>query len=311
MKLISIVVPCYNEEESIPSFYKECINVIKKIKNVKYEIIFVNDGSKDNTLNILKKYSKIDSNVKYISFSRNFGKEAAMLAGLKYANGDYITLMDADLQDPPHLLIEMYSKIQKEKVDCVIARRKNRIGEPKIRSFFARKFYTIISKMAKLSIADGERDFRLMTRQLLDSILELNEYNRFFKGLFSYVGYNVEYIEYSNVLRKNGKTKWSFFSLLKYGIEGIVSFSTMPLIISTFIGLIFFIISVIFVIVIFVKTLIYGDPVAGWPSLACIILFSSGIQLLCFGIMGEYLAKLYLETKSRPIYIVKETNINR
>ncbi len=306
-KKISIIVPCYNEEEALPLFYKEIKKIEEKMEYLNFEYIFVNDGSKDKTLEILRKFSKKDDKARYISFSRNFGKEAAMLAGLEYSSGDYVTIMDADLQDPPHLLIEMYNAIENEGYDCVGTRRVTRKGEPPIRSFFARMFYKIINKMSKTEMVDGARDFRLMTRQMVDSILELKEYNRYSKGLFSFVGYKTKWLEYENVERVAGTTKWSFWKLLIYAFEGIIAFSTVPLVIAAIIGILFFIVSFIMIIVIIAKTLMFGDPVGGWPSLVCIIFFVSGVQLFCLGIIGAYLSKTYLETKKRPIYIVKET----
>ncbi len=306
-KKMSIVVPCYNEEEALPLYYEAMKKNEKKMDYVNFEYIFVNDGSKDKTLDILRELAQKDKNVRYISFSRNFGKEAAMLAGLEYSTGDFITPMDADLQDPPEVLEKMYKGIVEEGYDCVGTRRVTRKGEPPIRSFFARCFYKIINKLSSTEMVDGARDFRLMTRQMLNSILSMKEYNRYSKGLFSFVGYKTKWLEYENVERVAGKTKWSFFKLLIYAIDGIVAFSTKPLIISALIGLLFFLISFIMIIVIIVKTLAFGDPVSGWPSLVCIIFFVSGIQLFCTGIMGTYLAKTYLETKGRPIYIVKET----
>lgn len=309
-KKISIIVPSYNEEEAIPLFYKE-IDKVSKDMSVDFEFIFVNDGSKDKTIEIVKELSKKDKRVKYIHFSRNFGKEAAMMAGLEYSSGDYVAIMDADLQDPPALLPEMLRLINEEGYDCVGTRRVTRKGEPPIRSFFARMFYKIINKMSKTEMVDGARDYRLMTRQMVNSILELKEYNRYSKGLFSFVGYNTKWLEYENIERVAGETKWSFWKLFKYAIEGIVAFSTMPLTIAAFIGILFCLISFVMIIVIIAKTLIFGDPTSGWPSLVCIIFFVSGIQLFCLGIMGEYLSKTYLETKKRPIYIVKETNVDK
>ena len=310
MKKLSIVVPCYNEEEAIPYFYEEINKVSKEMKN-DFEFIFVNDGSKDKTIDIVKDLSKKDKRVKYIHFSRNFGKEAAMLAGLELSSGDYVTIMDADLQDPPSLLPEMVRLIEEEDYDCVGTRRVTRKGEPPIRSFFARMFYKIINKMSKVEMVDGARDFRLMTRQMVNSILELKEYNRYSKGLFSFVGYNTKWLEYENVERVAGETKWSFWKLFAYAIEGIVALTTTPLTIAAFMGMLFCLVSFIMIIVIIVKTLCFGDPVSGWPSMACIIFFVSGVQLFCIGIIGEYLSKTYLETKKRPIYIVKETNIEK
>ena len=309
MEVISIIIPCYNEEDSIPLIYNE----LKKVSNnMKYdfEFIFVNDGSIDNSLSVLKKLSAKDKQVKYIHFSRNFGKEAAMYAGLSKSKGDYVTIMDADLQDPPSLLPEMLRLIKEEGYDSVSTRRVSRKGEPKIRSFFARKFYKIINKLSKIEMVDGARDYRLMTRQMVNSILELKEYNRYSKGLFSFVGFNTYWLEYENVERVAGETKWSFWGLVKYAIEGIVAFSTLPLSIASLMGFIFCFVSFILIIIIIIKTLIFGGPTSGWPSLVCIIFFVSGIQLFCLGIIGKYLSKTYLETKNRPIYIIKESNIN-
>ncbi len=305
---ISVIVSCYNEQESIPYFYEEITKISKKMKDLDFEYLFVNDGSKDNTLKIVKELAEKDDRVKYVSFSRNFGKEAAMYAGLKYADGDYITLMDADLQDPPALLPEMYRLIKEEGYDSVGTRRVTRKGEPPIRSFFARCFYKLINKMSKVEMVDGARDYRLMTRQVVDSITSLEEYNRYSKGLFSFVGYNTKWLEYENIERVAGETKWSFWKLFKYAIEGIVAFTTVPLSMASIFGILFCFFALVAIILIIIRTCCFGDPVAGWPSLVCIILMVSGVQLLCLGIMGQYLAKTYLETKKRPVYIVKETN---
>ncbi len=304
---ISVIVPCYNEEKAIPYFYDEITKISDKMKSLEFEYLFINDGSKDNTLNILKEYSKKDKRVRFISFSRNFGKEAAMYAGLKEAKGDYVTLMDADLQDPPSLLPEMYSAIKNEGYDTVGTRRVTRKGEPPIRSFFARMFYKLINKMSKVEMVDGARDYRLMTRQVVDAIISLEEYNRYSKGLFSFVGFNTKWIEFENVERVAGETKWSFWKLLIYALEGITAFSTVPLALASVIGIIFCLLSLVAILFIIIKTLIFGDPVSGWPSLVCIIFLVSGIQLFCMGIIGQYLSKTYLETKKRPIYIIKET----
>ncbi len=310
MEKISVVVPCYNEEPTITLFYDEITKVSENME-VNFEYIFVDDGSKDKTMDILKELANKDKRVKYIKLSRNFGKEGAMLAGLKLSTGDYVTIMDADLQDPPKLLPKMLSILKDEKndYDCVGTRRVTRKGEPPIRSFFARRFYKIINRMSKVEMVDGARDYRLMTRQVVNSILELNEYNRYSKGLFQFVGFNTKWLEYENIERVAGETKWSFWKLFKYAIEGIVSFSTVPLTMSVTIGLLFCLIAFIMIIFIIVKTLVYGDPVAGWPSLACIVIFASGVQLFSLGILGEYLSKTYLEVKNRPVYIIKETNI--
>ena len=305
MEKISVVVSCYNEEKALPLFYEEMERVRKKDFEgiVEFEYIFVNDGSKDNTLKIIKELNQKDPKVRYISFSRNFGKEAAMYAGLEAAEGDYVTLMDADLQDPPALLKQMYDAIKNEGYDSVGTRRVTRKGEPPIRSFFARMFYKIINKMSNIEMVDGARDYRLMKRQVVDAILSLKEYNRYSKGLFSFVGFDTKWIEYENVERVAGETKWSFWKLFKYALEGITAFSTTPLIFSSIIGLIFCVVAFIAIIFIIVKTLIYGDPTAGWPSMACIIVFVSGIQLFTIGIIGQYLSKTYLEVK-------KKTKIN-
>ncbi len=307
-KMLSIIVPCYNEEKVINLFYKEIDKTSKTFQDVTFEIIYVNDGSKDQTLDIIKKISKKDTRIRYISFSRNFGKEAAMYAGLEASKGDFITIMDADLQDPPFMLKEMYQDLLTGEYDCIGTRRVTRKGEPPIRSLFARMFYKIINKLSNIEMVDGARDYRLMTRQMVNEILRLKEYNRYSKGLFSFVGFKTKWLEYENIERVAGETKWSFWKLLVYAIDGITAFSTKPLVISAIVGFLFCIISFIMIIVIITKTLIYGDPVSGWPSSVCIIFMVSGIQLFCMGIMGEYLAKTYLETKNRPIYIVKETS---
>ena len=307
MDKISIIIPCYNEEEAMPIFYEEMVEVAKKMKKTDFEFIFVNDGSKDKTLEVARKLHEDDKRVRYVSFSRNFGKEAAMLAGLETARGDYIAIMDVDLQDPPYLIEEMYETLKNENYDCVATRRVSRDGEPPIRSFFARCYYKIINKISKTEIVDGARDFRLMTRQMVDSILELKEYNRFSKGIFSWVGYNTKWLEYKNVERVAGTTKWSFWKLFLYSLESIIAFSTVPLSIAAIMGILFCLIAFIMIVVIIVKTITLGDPVAGWPSLVCIIFFVSGVQLFCLGVIGQYLAKTYLEVKNRPVYIVKET----
>lgn len=309
MEKISVVVPCYNEEEAIPYFYKEICVVEKNMSEFEFEIIFVDDGSKDQTLEIAKGFAEIDNQIKFISFSRNFGKEAAIYAGISKSTGDYVVIMDVDLQDPPRLLPEMMKAIKKEGFDSVATRRVSRKGEPPIRSFFARRFYRIINRISKTEIVDGARDYRLMTRQFANSLLEIKEYNRFSKGLFGWVGYKTKWLEFENVERVAGETKWSFWKLLLYSIEGIVAFSIVPLSIATISGLLFCLLAFLFVIIIFLRALIFQDPVAGWPSLACIILFVGGVQLFCMGILGEYLAKTYLEVKDRPIYICKETNL--
>lgn len=308
-ELISIIVPCYNEEETIPFFYDAIVKqsaVMREKHDLEFEYWFINDGSRDNTLDVIKEYAKKDSRVKYVSFSRNFGKEAAMYAGLRYSRGDYAAIMDVDLQDPPYMLEEMYESIVKEGYDCAATRRVDRKGEPPVRSFFARCFYKLINKISKADIVDGARDYRLMTRQVVDAILEMGEYNRFSKGIFGWVGFNTKWLEFENTERVAGETKWSFWKLFLYSLDGIVAFSTAPLAIASVIGFIFCIIAFVMILVIIVKTLIFGDRVAGYPSLVCIIFLVAGVQTFCVGILGQYLAKTYLETKKRPIYIVKE-----
>ena len=306
MKKISIIIPCYNEEEAIPYFYEEIEKITKKIK-AKFEYIFVDDGSQDNTLKVIKTLAKKDKKIRYISFSRNFGKEASMLAGLEHATGDYVTTMDADLQDPPELLIEMFNTLENEEYDICGAVSISRNGYSFIRKHFTNLFYKIISKISKTEMINGARDFRLMKRYVVEAIISMREYNRYSKGLFSFVGFKTKWIEFENKNRVAGKTKWSLWKLFIYAVEGIISFSTAPLIFSALLGLFFCIISFIMIIFIIIRTLMFGDPVAGWPSLVCIIFFLSGIQLFAIGIIGQYLAKTYLETKNRPIYIIRET----
>lgn len=309
--LISIVVPCFNEEKAIPIFMEEMQKITSEMENefnISFEYIFIDDGSHDNTSNILKDFSQKLSNFRYIIFSRNFGKEAGLLAGLSSSTGNYVVVMDVDLQDPPYLLKEMYSTIKTGEFDCVATRRTDRKGEPPIRSFFARIFYKLINKISDANIVDGARDYRLMTRNMVNAILSVSEYNRFSKGIFGWVGFNTKWLEYENTERVAGETKWSFWKLFLYSLDGIVAFSTAPLAISSVMGLTFCFISLLFIIVIIAKTLIWGDPVAGYPSLVCIIFLIAGIQLFCMGIQGQYLAKTYLETKKRPIYIIKDTN---
>ena len=314
MEKITVVVPCYNEEESLPIFYEEMERVRKQDFNnseneqeIEFEYIFVDDGSKDGTLNEMKQLSQKDSKARYISFSRNFGKEAAILAGLDASTGDFVTLMDVDLQDPPSLLKKMYDIIKKEGYDCVATRRKNRKGEPPVRSFFARMFYKIINKMSDVEMVDGARDYRLMSRKVVDSIISMREYNRYSKGLFTFVGFKTKWISYENIERVAGKTKWSFWKLFKYALEGITAFSTAPLIFSSIIGLLFCLVAFLLIILIIVRTLVFGDPTSGWTSMVCIIFFVSGVQLFSLGIIGQYMSKSYLEIKHRPIYIIRET----
>jgi len=311
---ISCVIPCYNEEASLPYFYEEITRISNNMQlggALDFEFIFVNDGSKDNTLNILKKFAKKDERVKYISFSRNFGKEAAIYAGLQKSTGDYVATMDADMQDPPSLLPEMYRILQSEDYDNVATRRTSRDGEPPIRSFFARMFYKIINKISNADIVDGARDFRLMKRAMVDAIVEMGEYNRFSKGIYGWVGFKTKWLPYENIERVAGETKWSFWKLFIYSIEGIVAFSTVPLSIASVAGILMCVAAFVAIAFVIGRTLLFGDPVQGWPSLVCIITLIGGIQLFCMGIMGQYLAKTYLETKHRPIYIVADTNIAR
>lgn len=306
-KLLSIVVPCFNEEPALKSFYEVVDKVSREMSEVDFEFVFVDDGSRDGTLKEIEKLREKDERVKFVSFSRNFGKEAALLAGLDYAQGDYVATMDADLQDPPALLPEMYDAIKDGEYDCAATRRVTRKGEPPIRSFFARVFYRLINKMSKVEMVDGARDYRLMTRQMVNAVISMREYNRYSKGLFSFVGFKTKWIEFQNVQRVAGETHWSFWKLFVYAIDGICAFSTVPLVIAAVLGLLFCILAFVMIIVIIVKTLLYGDSVGGWPSTICVILMVGGIQLLALGIIGEYLAKTYLETKQRPIYIIKST----
>lgn len=308
MKILSIIVPCYNEQENIADFYDELLKneAYFKSHDVDMEIIYVNDGSKDGTVAEVKKLHERDERVHLINFSRNFGKESAMIAGLERAKGDFVAIMDCDLQDPPALLPQMYEAIVNDGYDSVATRRVSRKGEPPIRSFFARMFYRIINKMSKTEIVDGARDYRLMTRQFVDAVLSMGEYNRFSKGIFGWVGFKNKWIEFENVERQKGETKWSFWKLFLYALDGIVAFSTAPLAIASFMGVLFCLLAFIFIIFIIVRKLMFGDPTSGWPSLVCIISFVSGVQLFCIGIVGQYLSKTYLEVKKRPLYIVKE-----
>lgn len=307
---ISVIVPCYNEQEALPFFYEAIGKIAGKMKqeyNVDYEFVFVDDGSRDRTLEILRDFAKKDERVKYISFSRNFGKESAIYAGLEHVTGDYISMMDADLQDPPELLMEMYQEIKKDEYDCIGTRRVTRKGEPPIRSFFAHCFYKLMNKISKAEIVDGARDFRLMTRQMVNAILDVKEYNRFSKGIFGWVGFKTKWLEYENIERVAGNTKWSFWKLFLYSLDGIVAFSTVPLSVASAFGMLFLFIAFIMIVFIIAKTLIFGDPVAGYPSMMCVMFFIGGIQLFSIGVLGQYLSKTYLETKNRPIYIIKET----
>ena len=311
MKLLSVVVPCYNEEKALPYFYDEICNIAEVMgrkHSLEFEFIFVDDGSKDNTAALIEDLAQKDRRVKYILLSRNFGKEAGLLAGLEYSKGELVTVMDADLQDPPGMLEDMYKAIESDGYDCAAARRVTRKGEPKIRSWFAKKFYKLINKISNANIEDGARDFRLMKRCVVEAILSMKEYNRFSKGIFGWVGFKTKWIDYENIERVAGDTKWSFTKLLLYSIDGIVAFSTVPLSVAALLGILFCIIAFIMILVIIIKTAIWGDPVAGYPSLVCIIFLLSGVQLFTIGILGQYIAKTYMETKQRPKYIVKETN---
>lgn len=309
MHKISIVIPCFNEAKALPYYFKEMNKVIKHMNDVTFELIFIDDGSKDETLLCLKQEALKNACVKYISFSRNFGKEAAIFAGLENSSGDYVGLMDADLQDPPELLKTMYEQLVNTNYDCVALRRVTRKGEPVIRSFFARQFYRLINRISETEMVDGARDYRLMTRMMVDEVLRLEEINRYSKGLFGWVGFDTKWLEYENVERVAGESKWSFYKLLKYAIEGIINFSTTPLAFASFMGIIFCIFSLIGAIFVIVRAILFGDPTSGWPSLATITLFVGGIQLFCLGIVGSYIARMYHEVKKRPIYIKKETNI--
>ena len=303
---ISIIIPCFNEEESLPLFYAE-MEKIKQQTKEGFEYIFVNDGSKDRTLQLLRDLNQADRNVHYLSFSRNFGKEAALYAGLQHATGDYVTVMDADLQDPPALLIQMKNMLDENaELDCVGTRRTTREGEPLIRSFFAKMFYKLINKISQVEMVDGARDFRLMRRQMVDAVLEVSEYNRFSKGIFAWVGFKTEYLEYKNVERVAGQTSWNFWQLFNYSLEGIINFSDAPLTIAFVGGVVACLLAFFLIIIVIIRTLIFGDPTSGWPSMISIILFLGGFQLLTIGILGKYIGKIFMETKKRPIYVIKE-----
>ena len=311
MKKLSIIVPCYNEEEVLPLFYAEITRVMDEMKRtyaeLTFELLFIDDGSRDKTLTQLRELASKDQRVRYISFSRNFGKEAGMFAGLENATGDFVVVMDADLQHPPSFLPEMYSYVRDGEYDCATTRRVSRKGESKIRSWFARKFYRIMNKISQTEIVDGAQDVRFMSRQMVDAILSMREYNRFSKGIFSWVGFKTKYIEYENVERAAGTTAWSFWSLFRYSLEGIFAFSTAPLALASVLGLVSCVIAFLMMIWIIIKTLAFGEAVAGFPSIMCAIFLLGGLQLFCIGVLGQYLSKTYLETKRRPIYIVRET----
>ena len=309
MDKISIIIPCFNEEEALPIYYAEMKKVMDSMKkHTSFELLFVDDGSSDRTYEIMKDLHRKDGRCQYLSFSRNFGKEAAIYAGLKHASGDYVATMDVDLQDPPGLLPEMYRILKEEPYDSVATRRATRTGEPKIRSFLSETFYKFINSISKTEIVNGARDYRLMKRIMVDAVLEMSEYNRFSKGIFGWVGFRTKWLQYDNIERSAGKTKWSMWKLFKYSVEGITGFSVAPLSLASVVGVLFCVLSFIMIAVIVVRTLVWGDPVSGWPSLACIIFMVSGVQLLCTGIVGEYLSKTYLETKKRPIFILKDSS---
>lgn len=307
MKLLSVIIPCYNEEENIRDFYEEFFRnqAFFTEKELDVELLYIDDGSRDGTVDEVRRLNEEDGRVHLVSFSRNFGKEAAIYAGLQKAAGDFAVVMDADLQDPPSLLPQMYSYIE-EGYDSVATRRVSRKGEPPVRSFFARMFYRLMNKISRTEIVDGARDYRLMTRKVVDAVLAMTEYNRFTKGIFGWVGFRTKWLEFENIERKKGETKWSFWKLFAYSLEGITAFSTMPLTLAALMGALFCVLAFVMIAVIIVKTLIFGDPTSGWPSLVCIIMLVSGVQLFCLGIVGQYLSKTYMEVKKRPIYLVKE-----
>lgn len=308
MSRMSIVVPCFNEEEALPVYYREMCRVMQEMKDVEFEILFVDDGSSDRTLEILKGLNETDGRCRYLSFSRNFGKEAAIYAGLQNAVGDYVATMDVDLQDPPGLLPEMYRILKEEDYDSVATRRSTRTGEPKIRSFLSESFYRFINSISKTEIVNGARDYRLMKRKMVDAVLGMSEYNRFSKGIFEWIGFRTKWLEFQNIGRCAGETKWSVKKLFFYSLEGITGFSVAPLSLAAVVGVVFCILAFLMILVIIVRTIVWGDPVSGWPSLACIIFMVSGIQLFCTGIVGQYLSKTYLETKRRPIFILKDSS---
>ena len=307
---LSLVVPAYNEEEALPIFYREARKVEEQLPQVEIEYLFVDDGPVDGTMDVIRRLHEEDPRVHYVSFSRNFGKEAAIYAGLENAAGDYVAILDADLQDPPALLPEMLRIVTEEGYDCVGSRRVSRKGEPPIRSWFARMFYRIMNRISSADVVDGARDFQLMNRKVVSAILSMKEYNRFSKGIFGWVGFKKKWLEYENIERAAGETKWSFWKLLLYALDGIVAFSTMPLVIASVMGILFCVLAFAAIIFIIIRTLVFGDPTSGWPSMVCIIMLVSGVQLLCIGILGQYMAKTYLETKRRPLYLVEEARLD-
>lgn len=308
MKKLTVIIPCFNEEEALPIYYREMSKVMEEMPEVDTELLFIDDGSTDRTLSVMKDLHILDKRCKYLSFSRNFGKEAAIYAGLKNAVGDYVAVMDVDLQDPPYMLPKMYKILEEEGYDSVATKRSTRTGEPPIRSFLSRSFYKFINKISKTEIVNGARDYRLMKRNMVDAVLNMSEYNRFSKGIFEWVGFRTKWLEFENVERSAGKTKWSLKKLFFYSMEGITGFSVAPLSLASIMGVLFCLLSFITIGFIVMRTLIWGDPVSGWPSLVCIMFFVGGVQLLCTGIVGQYLSKTYLETKHRPIYILKESS---
>ena len=307
---LSLVVPAYNEEEALPIFYREARKVEEQLPQVEIEYLFVDDGSVDGTMDVIRRLHEEDPRVHYVSFSRNFGKEAAIYAGLENAAGDYVAILDADLQDPPALLPEVLWIVTEEGYDCVGSRRVSRKGEPPIRSWFARMFYRIMNRISSTDVVDGARDFQLMNRKVVSAILSMKEYNRFSKGIFGWVGFKKKWLEYENIERAAGETKWSFWKLLLYALDGIVAFSTMPLVIASVMGILFCVLAFAAIIFIIIRTLVFGDPTSGWPSMVCIIMLVSGVQLQCIGILGQYMAKTYLETKRRPLYLVEEARLD-
>ena len=308
MKKLTVIVPCFNEQEALPIYYKEMGKIMLQMQEVEMELLFVDDGSTDGTLSVMKDLHTLDERCRYLSFSRNFGKEAAIYAGLKNTTGDYVAVMDVDLQDPPELLPQMYQILEDEEYDNVATKRSTRTGEPMIRSFLSEAFYKFINRISRTEIVNGARDYRLMKRKMVDAVLEMSEYNRFSKGIFEWVGFRTKWLEFENVERSTGETKWSLRKLFTYSLEGIMGFSVAPLSLASVIGLFFCVLSFLMILVIVVRTLVWGDPVNGWPSLVCIIFMVGGVQLLCTGIVGQYLAKTYLETKHRPIYILKDSS---
>lgn len=308
MKKLTVIIPCFNEEEALPIYYQEMSKVMAEMPELETELLFIDDGSTDRTLRVMKDLHILDARCQYLSFSRNFGKEAAIYAGLRNATGDYVAVMDVDLQDPPHMLPQMYKILEQEGYDSVATKRSTRTGEPRIRSFLSESFYKFINKISKTEIVNGARDYRLMKRNMVDAVLNMSEYNRFSKGIFEWVGFRTKWLEFENVERSAGATKWSLKKLFFYSMEGITGFSVAPLSLASIMGVVFCLLSFIIIGFIVLRTLLCGDPVSGWPSLVCIVFFVGGIQLLCTGIVGQYLSKTYLETKHRPIYILKESS---